>query len=99
LHVISRKKLFEAARRYRDAEDQLDAWYRTAKSAKWSSLVDVRNVYPHADGVKVEDVVYTVFNICGGHYRLITEIFYRDRTILVRHVLTHAEYDKGEWKR
>jgi mRNA interferase HigB len=73
-------------------------WYRTAKFAKWNSLVDVRKVYSHADGVKVEDVVYTVFNICGGRYRLITEIFYRDRTILVRHVLTHAEYDKEAWK-
>jgi len=26
-----------------------------------------------------------------------TEIFYDDQVILVRHVLTHAEYDKGNW--
>ena len=71
---------------------------KAAKSAQWKSLAEVRRTYSHADGVKVGDVVYTVFNICGNHYRLITEIFYKDRTILVRHVLTHEEYDEEAWK-
>jgi hypothetical protein len=30
--------------------------------------------------------------------RLVTEIYYEQQTILVRHVLTHSEYDKGDWK-
>jgi mRNA-degrading endonuclease HigB of HigAB toxin-antitoxin module len=34
-----------------------------------------------------------------GSTSLLTEIFYEDQTILVRHVLTHAEYDKGNWKK
>jgi mRNA interferase HigB len=99
MHVISRKKLFEAATRFRDADVQLDAWYRTAKAARWNSLADARRVYSHADGVRVGDVVFTVFNICGNKYRLITEIFYKDQTILLRHVLTHAEYDREDWKK
>jgi mRNA interferase HigB len=99
MHIISRKKLLEAARRFRDAAEQLDAWYRVAKSAQWKSLAGVRRVYSHADGIRVGDVVYTVFNICGTRYRLITEIFYKNRTILVRHVLSHADYDKEDWKK
>jgi mRNA interferase HigB len=47
----------------------------------------------------VGDRVYTVFNILGKSYRLLTEIYYEDQTILVRHVLTHAAYDKGDWKK
>jgi len=43
--------------------------------------------------------VHTVFNILGNSYRLVTEIFYEDETILVRYVLTHAEYDKGDSKK
>jgi mRNA-degrading endonuclease HigB of HigAB toxin-antitoxin module len=43
--------------------------------------------------------VYTVFNIGGNDFRLITEIFYGDQTVLIRDVLRHAEYDKGDWKR
>jgi mRNA interferase HigB len=40
-----------------------------------------------------------VFNIKGNKYRLITEISYRFRRIYIRHVLTHAEYDREKWKR
>ena len=77
----------------------LDAWYRTAKSAEWTSLEDVRKTYPSADGVPVGGKVYTVFNIGGSHFRLIVEINYRTQRVFIRHVLTHAEYDKGGWKK
>ena len=99
MHIISRKKLLEAAKRFPDADGPLDSWYRTAKSTQWKSLADVRRTYSHADPVKVGDVVYTIFKLGGNNYRLITEIFYEDRTILVRHVLTHKEYDKEDWKK
>jgi mRNA interferase HigB len=77
----------------------LDGWYRAAKSAQWKNLEEIRQTYAHADGVPVGDKVYTVFNVKGNSFRLITEIFYEDQTILVRHVLTHAEYDQGNWKK
>jgi mRNA interferase HigB len=99
MHIITRKKLLEADGRHRGLGRPLDAWYRTAKSAKWKSLEDVRRTYSHADGVPVGEKVYTVFNISGNGCRLVTEVFYEDQTILVRHILTHAEYDKGDWKK
>jgi mRNA interferase HigB len=75
----------------------LDSWFRTAK---WKNLEEIRQTYSHADGVPVEDRVYTIFNILGNSsFRLITKIFYDDQVIFVRHVLTHAEYDKGNWKK
>lgn len=58
-------------------------------------MADVRKVYPHADYVEP----YTVFNIKGGAYRLIVKIEYRWQLIFVKHLLTHAEYDRGGWKK
>ncbi len=98
LHIISRKKLLQAARKRGGLGVPLDSWYRTAKSAKWRNLTEVRQTYSHADGVPIGDKVYTVFNIRGNEFRLVTEIFYKDQTILIRHVLNHAEYERGEWK-
>lgn len=99
MHIISRKKLLEAGEQHGKAAILLDSWYRVAKKARWSSLLDVRRTYSHADGVTVGDRVYTVFNIGGNDFRLITEIFYKHQTVLIRHVLTHAEYDKEDWKK
>ena len=42
---------------------------------------------------------FTVFNIKGNAYRLVTKIEYRWQMIFVKHLLTHAEYDKGDWKK
>lgn len=95
MHVISRKKLLQAAKAHADLEGPLDVWYRIAKKAQWKSIVDVRRVFPAAD--VVED--FTVFNIKGNAYRLITWINYRSGRIFLREVLTHAEYSRGEWKR
>jgi mRNA interferase HigB len=103
LHIISRKKLLEAGKRYgEEVAAPLDSWYRITKRARWGSLEQIRT-YPNADGVPVgkgkKKRVFTVFDIGGNDFRLITEIFYHDETILVRQVLTHAEYDKEDWKK
>ncbi len=98
LHIISRKRLLEGARRFPGSEKGLDVWFRIAKKAEWISLQDVRKTYPNADGVTVGKTTYTVFNISGNHLRLIVEINYRYQKIFVKHVLAPAEYDKGGWK-
>jgi len=94
MHVISRRKLKEAASRHGDMEGSLDAWFRIAKKALWRNLAEVRKTFSSADAVGR----WTVFNIKGNQYRLIAEINYVFGRIYIRHVLTHAEYDRGGWK-
>jgi mRNA interferase HigB len=94
VHVITRRLLKEFAARNKAAEKALDSWYGVAKKAHWESIADVRMIYPHADSVRK----CTVFNIGGNKYRLIVKIEYRLETIYIKRVLTHAEYDKGDWK-
>jgi len=94
MHVISRKKLKEAVSRHAELEGPLDAWFRIAKKASWGSLTELRQTLSTADAVGK----WTVFNIKGNQYRLITEINYSSGRIFIRRVLTHAEYDRGGWK-
>ena len=94
MHIISRRKLLEAAEEHSDLSGPLDVWYRIAKKAAWRSLMEVRQVFPSADAVEE----FTVFNIKGNAYRLVTEINYQTGRIFLRHVLTHAEYSRGGWK-
>ena len=94
MHIISRKRLKEAAKRHADLDSPLDAWFRIVKKAEWNNLADVRKTFSSADAVGK----WTVFNVKGNRYRLVTEINYAFGRIYVRHVLTHAEYDRGIWK-
>jgi len=92
--LLVERKLKEATTRHGELEAPLDVWFRIAKKASWQNLTDVRKTFANADLVDR----WTVFNIKGNRYRLITEINYRFRRVYIRHVLTHAEYDREGWK-
>jgi len=94
MHVISRKKLREYCQSHADSCEALDDWYKIASKAVWANLVEVQAVYPKAEAVGN----FTVFNIKGNKYRLILSINYEQQIIYIKYVLTHAEYDKGNWK-
>lgn len=40
-----------------------------------------------------------VFNIGGNKYRLVTSVHFNRDKVYIRHVLTHQEYDKENWKK
>jgi mRNA interferase HigB len=93
--VISKSAWRRALAADRTLERPVAEWYKVAKHATWRSLAEVRKAYPHADYVEP----YTVFNIKGDAYRLIVKIEYRWQLIFVKHLLSHAEYDRGGWKK
>ena len=94
MHIISKKKLREFREEYPKAKPPLEAWYQIAKRADWGNFAEVRETLSRADGVGR----FVVFDIGGNKYRLIAVIHFNRGKLFVRHVLTHAEYDKGTWK-
>lgn len=93
MHIISRKKLKEFCERPdgRDAEALLDAWWYEAKRANWESPSDIKDKYRSASILRDNRVV---FNIGGNKYRLVVKINYSTKTVFVRFVETHKEYDR-----
>jgi mRNA interferase HigB len=93
MHAISRKKLIEFYEQpgRQDAKGQLEAWYYEAKHAQWESPADVKAQYGSASVIGGNRVV---FNIAGNKYRLIVRINYNSKTVFVRFVGMHQEYDK-----
>ena len=94
MRVISRRGLREFWEQHADAEEPLIRWFKLARNAEWTNFAALSADFPSADLVEQ----FTVINIGGNKYRLILEIFFDDHVVLVRHVLTHADYDKGKWK-
>ncbi len=94
MHIITKSRLKDFWKTHPRAETPLRAWLTMARQARWVSIAGVRRVHPKAD--KVGSL--TVFDIGGNKYRLIVNIDYKMGRIYIRHVLTHAEYNRGRWK-
>ena len=90
MRIIAKKALREFWTRYPDAEEPLLAWYREVESEDWDTPAKVKAKYRNASIVGDNRVV---FNIKGNDYRLVVRINYPYRTVYVRFVGTHAEYD------
>jgi len=69
----------------------LNDWYTITKDADWGKMSDIREAFNSVDYVKNDRFV---FNIKGNRYRLVVMIFFDIRTVFIRFVGTHAEYDQ-----
>ena len=94
MHVITRLRLMEFWEKHPNSETSLRLWNQRTIKAKWHEFNELRQIFPSADQVGN----LTVFNIGGNNYRLITFVDYTYQKVFIRHVLTHAEYDKENWK-
>lgn len=94
MHVISYRKIRDFVKKHSSTRQVLDSWYKIASKANWQNLVEVQSNFPTAEVVGN----FTVFNIKGNRYRLIVSIDYEHQLIYIKYILTHAEYDKNQWK-
>lgn len=94
MHVISQKRLVDFWLKHPDAETSLRYWYKLTRNAEWGNLVELKQEFPSADLVGR----LTVFNVGGNKYRLIARVQYMFQKVYIRTILTHSEYDKGNWK-
>jgi mRNA interferase HigB len=94
MHIITRKRLNEFAQKHPLVQSGLAHWYRELKKNNPQNFVELRRIFPHADQVDG----LTVFNIGGNKARLVAAIHYNRKKVYIRAVLTHPEYDAGNWK-
>jgi mRNA interferase HigB len=89
--IIVKRTLLEFAERHPTAAAPLNSWYNIAKAAEWSKLSDIKRNFNSVDYVGNDRYV---FNIKGNDFRLVAMIFFDKRTLYIRFVGTHTEYDK-----
>jgi mRNA interferase HigB len=97
VHLVTRKRLSEAARHYPDAASEIASWVAVVSAIRWHNFPEVRGTFSDADYVNG----YVIFNFRQNRYRLITVIHYSKTTkqrqteghIYIRSFLTHKQYD------
>ena len=89
--IISKKKIADFGEIHPQVIDPLNEWYERVSKANWNNGAELRQAYPTADFVGDNR---WVFNIKGNHFRLIAMVFFNVRTVYIRFIGTHADYDK-----
>ncbi len=91
--IISKKIINDFGEIHPQSIQPLNEWYQRVQNAQWNNGAELRSDYPNADFVGDNR---WVFNIKGNHYRLVAMIFFNVRTIYIRYIGTHSDYDKIE---
>lgn len=90
MRIISFKMIREFIAGHPDADVAMRDWYKKTEDADWGSVSDVKETFNTADYVGNDRFV---FNVKGNHYRIVAMIIFAIRTVYMRFVGTHKDYD------
>lgn len=94
MDIAGEERILAFASRFPKMKNSLIRWINVFEEADWNNPADMKRTFGSADLVGDQ----TVFNLGGNKCRLIALIHYRTKRVLVQRVLTHAQYDEGDWK-
>jgi mRNA interferase HigB len=94
VRLISNKVLREFSELHPPANQPLQDFRHLIEHGVYSSFAQLKATFASVDKVGER----YVFNIGGNKYRLIAAIAFQAQLLWVKAVLTHGQYDKGEWK-
>ncbi len=89
--IISKAIIKDFYKKNPDAEIALQKWYKETKEADWKNFTDVKNTFNTVDSAGNDRYV---FDIKGNHYRLITLIIFKTRTVFILFIGSHKNYDR-----
>ena len=93
MHIIAKPAFAEAARKYPAHATAIMDTYKVLETGIFEDPYALRNVFPSADNFKHKEK-WWVINIGGNKIRLIACILFGVQTLFVKHIVSHAEYDK-----
>ncbi len=95
MHVLTKRPFVEAARRFPNQREALLDLYRVLdrNSAQFTNPDEMRRLFPSLDNFIYRDK-WWVLDVGGNHLRMIACIQFRQNRLFVKHIVTHAEYDR-----
>lgn len=94
MRLIAHRVLREFAERHAGTAVPLQDFRRLIEMGEFTCFADLRTTFASVDKVGEQHA----FNIGGNKYRLIAVIAFSARCLWIKAVLTHADYDKGDWR-
>ena len=89
--VITKTKLISFYETNAVAKEPLLNWYHLTVLSNWDDFHAIKETFNSIDSVGNDRYV---FNVAGNKYRIVAMIHFNIRTVYIRFVGTHREYDK-----
>lgn len=83
----------EAAKKHPNQAEAIRNAYLVLRKGEFKSPDKLKEVFPSLDNFKYKKK-WWIIDIGGNHLRLMAFIEFRDNRMYVKHIATHAEYDK-----
>lgn len=90
MRIISKSTLVNYYTKVPQSKTALEEWYEKTKKSEWTCFADIKNTFNSVDAVGNQRYV---FNIKGNDFRLVVLIQFTPKTVYIRFVGTHREYD------
>src|SRR5258708_27817387 len=89
--VISRRAINQFIEKNPQSAEPLLRWYLLCKEHDWRDFSELKKSFGATDS---GGRGLYIFNIGGNKYPLIARVIFGTRTIFIKFIVTHAEYDK-----
>ena len=106
MRIVREYELAKFAERHPNTRASLNHWAQLMREGSFKSIIDLRETFGRVSPVKVqarrfnrESVTLTIFNISGNDARLIAVVQYTKQVVIIDQILTHDEYDTGNWRK
>ncbi len=109
MRIVRANELAKFAERHPNARASLNHWVQLMREGSFKSIIELRETFGRVSPVKVRPrrfnresvtlTVFNIFNISGNDARLIAVVQYAKQVVFIDQVLTHNEYDTGNWRK
>lgn len=106
MRIVRENELAKFAERHPNTRASLNQWIQLMRERSFKSFIDLRETFGRVSPVRVQPrrfnrkpITLTVFNISGNDARLIAVVHYAEQVVIIDQVLTHDEYDTGNWRK
>lgn len=93
MHVITKRPFSKAAEKHPNDRQALIRMYKILRNTTFNTPDELRAIFSSLDNFKHRDK-WWVFDVGGNNLRVIAFIQFVNRRIYIKHIVTHAEYDK-----
>ena len=91
MRILSKRTLREFWKKHNDCEQQLLIWYKEISKNDYSSSKKITDKFTNCRSIGNNRFI---FNIKANNYRLVVKVSFVLKTVWIRFIGTHQEYDR-----